>query len=154
MFLSGLLFALGLGISGMTQPAKIVGFLDFTGHWDPSLLGVMGGAVMVNLVLYRLILKRSSPLFAPKFSLPTRRGLDGRLLAGAALFGAGWGLGGFCPGPALVSSATATTSIVTFLGAMVAGMYLFEAFEGLQARRRSQPKATLTPSPALPARDR
>ena len=138
IFLSGLVFAIGLGVSGMTQPAKIVGFLDFTGAWDPSLLGVMGGAVVVNFVLYRLIFKRPTPLFGSSFSLPTRRDIDARLLLGAALFGAGWGLGGFCPGPAVVSSASTASSVLTFVLAMLGGMFLFEQYERYRSRRMAR----------------
>ena len=102
-FVSGLVFALGLGISGMTRPVKVIGFLDFFGAWDASLACVMIGAIAVYFVAYRMSAKMTSPLLAPKFALPTRSDLDVKLILGAAIFGAGWGLGGFCPGPALVS---------------------------------------------------
>ena len=125
-FLAGILFALGLGIGGMTQPSKVVGFLDLFGNWDPSLIFVMLGAIVVNASLYPLIRKRSAPLFMPTFSIPTRKDVDLRLVGGAALFGIGWGLGGFCPGPAIVATASAQSMVLIFVAAMVAGMYLFQ----------------------------
>ena len=102
-FVAGLIFALGLGISGMTLPQKVIGFLDVTGAWDYSLAFVMGGAVVVYGIAYQLVRRMEKPRYAAKFHLPTSRKIDWRLLLGAMLFGAGWGLGGFCPGPALVS---------------------------------------------------
>jgi uncharacterized membrane protein YedE/YeeE len=101
--LSSLLFALGLGFSGMTHPEKIIGFLDFAGRWDPILALVMIGAIASHASLYALIRRRRSPLFEATFAIPTRRDIDGRLVGGAALFGVGWGLGGLCPGPAIVA---------------------------------------------------
>lgn len=120
-FLSGLLFSVGLILAGMTRPAKIIGFLDFFGQWDPTLLFVMAGAVVVYALCYRLVLKRRAPLFAPSFDLPSSKKLDAPLLLGAAAFGIGWGLSGFCPGPALVASATGARSALLFLAAMLAG---------------------------------
>jgi uncharacterized membrane protein YedE/YeeE len=125
-YLSGLLFALGLGISGMTHPSKILGFLDFTGDWDPSLAMVMGGGVVVNLVFFQLALKRGAPLLAPAFSLPPQTRVDAALVGGSALFGIGWGLGGFCPGPALVSAVTGAAPVVAFVVAMLGSMALFD----------------------------
>ncbi len=135
-FLSGLLFAIGLGISGMTQPQKVTGFLNFLGDWDPSLALVMGGGVIVFFVCHALILKRSRPIFEQRFFLPTRRDVDPPLLLGAALFGLGWGLVGFCPGPALVSTVTGHPAVLIFVVAMAAGMY---AFEVLRVRFRTEP---------------
>jgi len=100
-FSSGMVFALGLGISGMTRPVKVIGFLDFFGAWDASLAFVMIGAIAVYFAAYHWSRKMSSPLLAADFSLPKRSDLDAKLILGAAIFGAGWGLGGFCPGPAL-----------------------------------------------------
>ena len=134
-FGSGLLFAFGLGLSGMTQPAKVVGFLDFAGNWDPSLAFVMLGAIMVHMVLSRLILHRPAPFFATAFSVPTRNDIDPKLIGGAALFGAGWGLGGFCPGPALTSLATGSFTVLIFVGAMIAGMGLFKLVENVGMRQ-------------------
>jgi hypothetical protein len=137
-FVSGLLFAIGLGISGMTQPAKVTAFLDFAGNWDPSLACVMIGAIMVHAVLYRLIRRRPVPLFASTFSVPTRTDIDPRLIGGAALFGIGWGLGGFCPGPAVTSLASGQVSVAIFVAAMVVGMYLYKLIEGLSPRQAQE----------------
>ena len=103
-FISGVVFALGLGISGMTRPVKVIGFLDFAGHWDPSLAFVMIGAIAVYFVAYRWIRIRSAPLLTDRFSVPQRTDVDRNLVVGAAVFGAGWGLGGFCPAPRLPRS--------------------------------------------------
>jgi uncharacterized membrane protein YedE/YeeE len=124
---AGAIFGAGLLISGMTQPAKVIGFLDVTRHWDPSLAFVMGGAVIVNAVATRLILGRSRPWFDRRFHLPSRRDLDAPLLAGAAIFGVGWGLAGLCPGPALVVAAAGSATGLTFVVAMIAGMLLQHA---------------------------
>jgi uncharacterized protein len=123
-FISGVVFALGLGISGMTRPVKVIGFLDFAGHWDPSLAFVMIGAIAVYFVAYRWMQRRSAPLLTGKFSVPQRTDVDRNLVVGAAVFGAGWGLGGFCPGPALTSLASGTMPVMVFVAAMAAGMYL------------------------------
>jgi uncharacterized membrane protein YedE/YeeE len=125
-FASGLLFALGLGISGMTHPSKVIAFLDFTGDWDPSLALVMGFGALVNLAAFQLILRRGAPLFAPAFSLPTPTRIDAALLGGSAIFGVGWGLGGFCPGPALVAAVTGVAPVVAFVVAMLGTMALFD----------------------------
>jgi uncharacterized membrane protein YedE/YeeE len=121
-FLCGVIFALGLGISGMTRPAKVLAFLDVTGAWDPSLAFVMIGAIAVHAVLTRVILRRGEPLLAPAFALPTRRDIDAQLLVGAAIFGVGWGLAGLCPGPAVTVLASGTTTAVAFVLAMLLGM--------------------------------
>ncbi len=135
--LVGLLFGAGLALGGMTLPEKIVGFLDVTGDWDPSLLFVMGGAVLSYAALYRRIARREGPLFGASFQVPTNRRIDRRLVVGSLLFGAGWGLGGLCPGPALTSLATGATEVVTFVAAMLGGMFLFRVYEGALARRRA-----------------
>jgi len=123
---SGALFALGLAVSGMTQPAKVVGFLDVSGDWDPSLAFVMLGAVGVYLSVYRgLVARRAAPLYADRFSIPTGSQIDARLLGGAAIFGVGWGLSGFCPGPALVSLGAGTPSALWFVPAAVIGMLVY-----------------------------
>lgn len=134
-FTSGALFGLGLLISGMTKPAKVIGFLDFAGRWDASLVFVMIGAIAVHMVLFRWIVKRRSPLFDVRFHIPSRRDIDVRLLAGAALFGVGWGLGGFCPGPGLVSLGSGAGSALVFVAALVLGMLLFEGFDRVTARK-------------------
>ena len=122
---SGLLFAMGLGVAGMTRPEKVVGFLDFFGKWDPSLAMVMVGAIGVNAVAWQWARRRGRPVLAPTFQLPNRTDVDRRLLGGAALFGIGWGLGGYCPGPSLVSLATGTLPVAVFVATMLAGMWIY-----------------------------
>jgi uncharacterized protein len=121
---SGMLFGLGLAVSGMVNPAKIIGFLDVAGDWDPTLAFVMGGALLVTAPAFRLILKRPRPILADGFALPTKSALDVRLLGGAALFGVGWGLSGFCPGPAVTALATGLAPVFAFVASMMAGMAL------------------------------
>ena len=121
--LCGLLFGAGLALSGMTDTARVLGFLDLFGDWIPDLAFVMGGAVCVTLVTFRFVLKRR-PLLAPEFSLPTRTDIDPRLLGGAALFGIGWGTYGYCPGPALSALVYLDTGTIVFVAAMAAGMAL------------------------------
>ena len=111
-FVSGLLFALGLGIAGMTDPARVLAFLDITGDWNPNLALVMVGAIAVHFVAHRVIVRRRSPLLRDVFHLPTARELDRGLLLGAALFGIGWGLAGVCPGPALVVAGSGGSAVV------------------------------------------
>lgn len=127
-FGAGGLFAVGLGVSGMTKPAKVTGFLDLLGAWDASLAFVMVGAIAVYFVAHRLITRRSRPLFDTRFHLPTRKDLDARLLIGAAIFGVGWGLGGYCPGPGLVAAATGALPAVVFVLSMAVGMKLEHLF--------------------------
>jgi len=117
----GVLFGLGLAISGMINPAKVIGFLDITGAWDPSLAFVMGGAVLVTATAFRFILKRPNPILADTFQLPTRRDFDKHLITGATIFGVGWGLAGLCPGPAIASLAFMDARIVIFVIALIAG---------------------------------
>ena len=124
----GFLFAVGLAMSGMTQPQKIIAFLD-PANWDPSLLFVMLGAVGVHIVAYPLIRRRSSPLLDSKWHVPTRKDITPRLILGAALFGVGWGLAGFCPGPAWTSLASGDARVFVFVAAMILGMYLFKKTE-------------------------
>jgi uncharacterized protein len=124
---AGFVFGLGLWVSGMANPKKVLGFLDITGDWDPSLMLVMGGAVAVTLLSFRLILKRPSPLLEEKFALPESKDVDGRLVAGAALFGLGWGTAGYCPGPALTALSTLSTESIVFVAAMVVGGFLQRA---------------------------
>jgi uncharacterized membrane protein YedE/YeeE len=121
-FASGLLFAVGLGVAGMTKPSKVVGFLDLFGPWDASLAFVMVGAIAVYFTLHRVITKRATPLFDAQFHLPTRRDIDGRLVLGAAIFGIGWALGGFCPGPGLVSASSGSMAALVFVLSMAVGM--------------------------------
>lgn len=122
---AGLLFALGLGLGGMTDPARVQGFLDFSGAWDPSLAFVMGGAIAAYAPLSWLIRRRTTPLLAVRFPASPHAHVDGRLVAGAALFGVGWGLSGYCPGPALASLASGSGMVLLFVGSMFGGMWLF-----------------------------
>ncbi len=139
---AGTLFGVGLAVSGMVNPAKVIGFLDVAGNWDPTLMFVMGGALLVTIPAFRLILKRPRPILADGFALPTKSALDGRLLGGATLFGVGWGLSGFCPGPAVVAMVTGLTPVFAFVGAMMVGMAIYTSiFErphrgGATANRR------------------
>ena len=125
-FLAGLLFGLGLILSGMTDPGKVLGFLDLFGLWDPSLALVMGGAIAVGLVAFTVAKKRSMSLLGGAMQLPTQKQIDKRLVIGSLLFGAGWGVAGFCPGPALVSMASGQPKALIFVLAMLAGMALYE----------------------------
>ncbi len=122
--LSGVVFGLGLTVSHMTNPDKVLAFLDVGGAWDPSLLLVLAGAVIVTVIAFRFILKRPQPLFEKRFYIPTRDAIDRKLLGGAAVFGVGWGLVGFCPGPAITSLAFGNSESFIFVGAMIAGSAL------------------------------
>jgi hypothetical protein len=119
---AGTLFGAGLGLSGMTDPAVVLGFLDVAGAWNPALAFVMAAALAVTFIGYRLAWRRPAPLWAPTFQLPTATQLDAPLLSGAALFGVGWGIAGWCPGPALASLSAATGPLFAFLVAMLAGL--------------------------------
>ena len=125
-FVCGLVFGLGLILGGMTNPANVVGFLDLAGAWNPSLALVMGGAVMVATGAFFVARQRATSLLGAPMQLPTSRDIDPRLLLGSALFGAGWGLGGFCPGPAIVALGAGLPQAVTFVTAMLVGMLAFE----------------------------
>lgn len=123
--ISGLIFSLGLVLSGMINPNKVTGFLDIFGEWDFSLALVMGGAVVFNLVSYRFIFKKTHPIFNQKFDLPSKSSIDLRLVIGASLFGVGWGLIGICPGPALVNLATFNLKMISFITSMILGIFIF-----------------------------
>ena len=123
-FVIGLIFGLGLVVSGMSDPAKVLNFLDLAGTWDPSLAFVMGGAVIVTFIGYRIVLQRKAPIFDTKFHVPTRTDVDARLIVGPALFGIGWGLGGFCPGPALTAIGLGAPGTLMFVPAMLVGMWV------------------------------
>ena len=133
-FAVGLLFGIGLIVSGMTDPGKVIGFLDLSGAWDPSLAFVMGGAILVGLGAFASASKRTTSFLGGAMHLPSSRDIDKRLIAGSLVFGAGWGLAGFCPGPALVSLGAGQPKAVVFVLAMLAGMALFELAE--RARQR------------------
>lgn len=125
----GLLFGLGLMVSGMTRPEIILGFLTLDSSWDPSAMVVMGGAAAVYFVAHSRVKGLGAPLFGGKFALPTRTDIDARLIGGAALFGVGWGLSGYCPGPVLTSVAGGGLPVLVLLGSMVAGMGLFHVVD-------------------------
>ena len=121
---TGLVFGTGIAISGMMDPAKVLNFFDVAGTWDPSLAFVMGGAVIVAFVGYRLAWRRNAPLFGDRFQLPTSTMLDGKLIGGSALFGIGWGIAGFCPGAAIPALGTGRWEVALFLVAVIAGFFL------------------------------
>jgi len=131
-FFAGFVFAIGLGVSGMTRPSKVIGFLDFTGAWDPSLALVMIGAMMIYFAAWRIRLRSSAPILAAAFSIPERKSVSGALVAGAAIFGVGWGLSGFCPGPAITSLASGRLPVLVFTAAMALGVYLHGAIQKLR----------------------
>lgn len=134
-FSTGFLFALGLGVAGMTRPSKVLGFLDLAGSWDPSLLFVMAGGIAFFSVAYRFILRRGRPWLAEKLQIPPKGTVDARLVAGSAIFGVGWGLGGFCPGPGVVSLGGAVPEAGAFVAAMLVGQLAFVVFERFRAVR-------------------
>jgi uncharacterized protein len=128
-FTTGFIFALGLTVSQMINPARVIGFLDVAGHWDPTLLLVMASALAVTVPLFPVILRQSKPFLAAKFSLPTQTRVDRRLILGAVIFGVGWGLAGFCPGPALAALASGSPGVILFVLAMLSGQWLLSRFE-------------------------
>jgi hypothetical protein len=134
--LAGLIFGIGLIVSGMTDPAKVIGFLDLAGNWDPSLAFVMGGAILVGVVAFGIAGKRDRSLLGAPMRLPAARQIDRRLVLGSLAFGAGWGLAGYCPGPALASLAMGGAKPVVFTLAMLAGMALFEVLERVSAAHK------------------
>lgn len=145
---AGVLFGVGLGVSGMTRPEKVLGFLDVTGDWDPTLLCVMGGAVAAHVWAYRAIRGRAAPPLAERYFVPASSPIDARLGLGAVLFGVGWGLGGYCPGPAIVSLATGSARVLVFVAAMLAGMWLVRPALG---ERHPNSAETLLGAPSVPA---
>lgn len=132
----GFIFAIGLGISGMTQPQKVIGFLDLFGKWDPSLIFVMLGSILVHFVTYRLIRKRRFPLLSTEWHVPSKTGLTPALIVGAFIFGVGWGLGGFCPGPAVTSLASFSYKPFLFVVSMIVGMFAFRQFDKIAKLRK------------------
>lgn len=141
-FGTGALLAVGLAISGMTKPAKVAGFLDVAGHWDPSLAFVMIGAIAVHFIAFRLVMRRPSPLFDARFHVPTRKDIDVRLIVGAAVFGVGWGLGGFCPGPGLVTAGSGSLGALVFVAGMTIGILVEHAVARSAARARDAGRAS------------
>ena len=134
-FVSGALFACGLALSGMTDPAKVIAFLDVTGRWDPSLALVMGGALAVFVPGYRLVRRRPLPVYGERFAVPAETPLDGQLVGGAALFGVGWGLVGLCPGPAVASLASGSLSAWLFVAGMLGAMLGYERVRAARSAR-------------------
>ena len=128
-FAAGLVFGAGLILSGMTDPAKVIGFLDIAGNWDPSLAFVMGGAILIGFFAFRLAARRTRSFLSGAMHLPQRRDIDARLVAGSVVFGVGWGIAGFCPGPALVSFASGVAPAAVFVAAMLFGMALHISLE-------------------------
>ena len=133
----GFLFALGLGISGMSRPDKVFGFLDLFGNWDASLLFVMMGAISVHYLAQKFILKRNAPLFSKKFFIPTNKEITRPLLTGAFIFGVGWGLSGYCPGPALTSIMSFQLRPLIFVVSMLVGMIFFRLYQNQFDKKRS-----------------
>ena len=132
-FVTGTIFGIGLILSGMTDPSKVIGFLDLAGHWDPSLAFVMGGAILVGVVAFRFARGREKSLLGNEMRLPTSSQIDRRLVLGSLAFGTGWGLAGYCPGPALVSIAQGGAQPLIFVAAMLAGMVIYEIQDRLAA---------------------
>ena len=139
---AGGLFGVGLGVSGMTRADKVIDFLDLSDSWDPSLGLVMAAAIAVHLVLFPFILRQPSPIYGARFGIPTRTDIDARLVGGAAIFGVGWALGGYCPGPGLVSMSSGGTSALVFVASLTAGMLVFHAVEEALRGSGEQPART------------
>lgn len=135
-YLIGLVFGVGISISGMANPAKVLNFFDIAGAWDPSLAFVMGGALIVTALGYRFVLKRPSPMLASSFQLPTRRDLDMPLIGGSAVFGIGWGIAGFCPGGALPALGTGRSEVFIFVAALLVGIIAAKALQSMRLRTR------------------
>lgn len=134
-YIIGLVFGVGISISGMANPAKVLNFFDVAGAWDPSLMFVMGGAVVVAFIGYRLVLSRDAPLVDAKFHLPENRSIDARLLGGSAAFGIGWGVAGFCPGGALPALGTGRIEVLAFVAALIAGIFAAKGIIALNDAR-------------------
>jgi uncharacterized membrane protein YedE/YeeE len=134
-YLIGLVFGTGIALSGMANPAKVLNFFDIAGTWDPSLIFVMGGALVTTFVGYKLVFGRRAPVFEDRFSLPSNRSIDARLVGGSALFGIGWGIAGFCPGGALPALGTGRWEVFAFTAALVAGIFLARFIQSVTAAR-------------------
>ncbi len=141
-YLIGLIFGVGISISGMANPAKVLNFFDIAGIWDPSLVFVMGGAVVVAFLGYKIVLRRPAPVLDAKFHLPDNPRIDARLLGGSALFGVGWGIAGFCPGGALPALGTGQIDVFVFVAALIAGIF---AAKGLMALTHARAARVLRP---------
>jgi len=136
-YLIGVVFGVGISISGMANPAKVINFFDVAGTWDPSLIFVMAAAFVTAFVGYKLVLGRKAPIFEDGFKLPTRRDIDARLVGGSAVFGIGWGISGFCPGGALPALGTGRIEVFYFVGALLVGIMISNVLQGLTGRTRS-----------------
>ena len=134
-YLIGLVFGVSISISGMANPAKVLNFFDIAGTWDPSLIFVMGGALITTFIGYKLVFGRAAPIFDAKFSLPTNRSIDAKLVGGSAVFGIGWGIAGFCPGGALPALGTGRWEVFAFVAALIAGILIAKFFQTLAAER-------------------
>jgi uncharacterized membrane protein YedE/YeeE len=134
-FLVGLIFGVGIAISGMINPAKVLNFFDIAGTWDPSLIFVMGGALITTFIGYRFVLRRPAPVIEAKFLLPTARDIDARLVGGSAVFGLGWGIAGFCPGAALPALGSGKWEVAAFIAALVAGIWVARMAQARSATR-------------------
>ena len=134
-YLIGLVFGVGIAISGMANPAKVLNFFDIAGTWDPSLMLVMGGALVTTFIGYKLVFGRTAPVFEDRFGVPTSRTLDARLVGGSAVFGIGWGIAGFCPGGALPALGTGRWEVFAFTAALVAGIVIAKFFQSSTGRR-------------------
>ncbi len=145
-FIAGLVFGVGLLISGMTEPSKVIGFLDIFGAWDATLAFVMAGAVAVSAIGFALARRRSAPVLASRFAWPVRSDIDAPLVIGSALFGVGWGLSGICPGPALVNLTGLSAPIIVFVATMVLGMFGYELW---QRRNAASGAANTAPAAAI-----
>ena len=153
-FLAGLLFGLGLLLSGMGNPAKVLGFLDIAGIWDPSLALVMVGAILIGLIVFRVAGQRQNSLLNEPMRIPTRRDMDLRLVLGSLGFGIGWGLAGFCPGPAVMAVGAGESKAIVFVLAMLVGMAVFELIEHQRMNLRADTEGENRPSRALPPDNR
>ena len=156
-FIVGLLFAVGLALSGMTLPSKVIGFFDFSrglDSWDPSLAFVMGGGMLVYFPAFRIVRKQNAPRFTELFRVPSRSDITPRLVGGAALFGLGWGLGGFCPGPAITSVGALSGKAAIMVVSMFVGMFLFQKVDEMMHRAASEkaPEEAAEPSAAATAK--
>jgi len=136
-FLVGLIFGVGIAISGMINPAKVRNFFDIAGTWDPSLIFVMGGALATTFVGYRFVLRRDRPVIEERFQLPTARDIDARLIGGSAVFGTGWGIAGFCPGAAVPALGSGKVEVAGFVAALLVGLWVARTLQAKQTARRA-----------------
>ncbi|MEL7090701.1 MAG: DUF6691 family protein [Pseudomonadota bacterium] len=131
----GLIFGIGISISGMANPAKVLNFFDVAGTWDPSLIFVMGGALVTTFLGYRVVFARTAPLLSKGFNLPSARNIDAKLIGGSAVFGVGWGIAGFCPGGALPALGTGRWEVVVFVGSLIAGIFVAQVIQRAKPTR-------------------